>query len=265
PRILQKRIHGEGKDRSSRTRVVRFELTRAQTAAVVARARETKTTVTALMMSATALAVAPFTAPVSRSRLWGSKDTVPLLAGLAVNGRTALAVPATTNGSFNTALLVSHRAVPVLARGTSPHDLFHACALGAWEASAQIRSGVKPGGPAWRYAELLDQHPVDAKALQGAAVSPPPPPEAGTRPAIPLAYTVSNLGAVEIEGVTEAWLVSTVRPSKGDAVEVNAVTCGKALRVMVGWVEGVLEEEVGEEIAERVGAALTGEAVALSI
>ncbi|KAJ3118416.1 hypothetical protein HDU96_001934 [Phlyctochytrium bullatum] len=294
PHILKKRKHAQGKERSSRTRVARFALSPSQTAAVVARAKEAKTSVTGLMMSAAALAVAPFTAPVSSSRgwtwwllfplrwLWTSPKstapkrttrlskprTVPLLGGLAVNGRNALAVPPTTNGSFNTSLLVSHRAVPVLPRGTSPLGLFHACALAAGEAGAQIRAGVKPGGPAWRYAELLDRHPVDSRALQGPAVPPPQPPKDGAKPAIPLAYTLSNLGVVELgaerEWVTEAWLVSTVRPSRGDAVEVNAITCGKSLRVMVGWVEGVLDGEVAEEFAGRLGAALTGGTVVVS-
>ncbi|KAJ3199968.1 hypothetical protein HDU67_002392 [Dinochytrium kinnereticum] len=293
--------------RSTKTRGLRISFTKAQTSAAVARAKTLGVSLTALLMASTAVAVAPFSTRTPKGRTltktskgWWSwlpfswlvasssntaakpppspstprrpkTRTIPLLAGLAIDARPALGIPSSLNGAFNTGILVKHTVTPYLPVSTSHLGLFNAAGSGAASVASSISEAIaKNVGYAWRYAALLPSTPhPNGDALLLASTPHERISLPTQRPSVPMAYTLTNIGRVELQEaedggmieawVKEAWMMSTVKPvSSWGIVEVNAATVGGVLRVILGYVDECFDEKVVKEVAKRIGVAMCG-------
>ncbi|KAI8852415.1 hypothetical protein BC829DRAFT_385069 [Chytridium lagenaria] len=223
-----------------RNSLVRLKLTHRQTAAAIARAKELGVSMTALLTSSGAVALAPFTALESHHRSmfrvgfnWRkwlrlpfswlfTKSTstisaihpkhVPLLVGLSVDARPALGLTSYLNGSFNTIMVATMPRTPLLPPLlSSSKSLFHATAAGAQKLTRDLRQATLPNGIgyAWRYATLL---PVNYSHPDSQSLRTWWQPSAKGRALdihssnihLPLCLGISNLGRVEMEDAKSA-------------------------------------------------------------
>ncbi|KAI8854870.1 hypothetical protein BC829DRAFT_378718 [Chytridium lagenaria] len=169
-------------------------LTASQTSAVVTRAKHLGASVTGLLLSSAAVAIAPLTdskspqhtregtgwsllswlggifptassihhstssEPTSTTQLIRTppQNYVPLLSGLAVDARPALGIAPHIGGSFNTVMLAAIPSTLVVPLGSTPADIFKASDKNAPLLTNTLRQATTPRiGYAWRYGMLL--------------------------------------------------------------------------------------------------------------
>ncbi|KAJ3103284.1 hypothetical protein HDU97_010273 [Phlyctochytrium planicorne] len=245
---------------------VGMAFTKSQTAELVGRARALGVSVTSLMLSSIGIAIVPYLES-KRRKQGGEKPSgggrltrraVDLLSYIAVDARSALELPLSLNGCFNTGFLIRQRRIPLLAGSTSYLGLFNASGTGAASIASIIKSAVSQNhGYAWRYASLLTKGPIPSQE----ALSSPLTCTTSKEDRLPIAFGLSNLGAVELKTVSgwveELWILSTVkRDSCWGLLEVNSLTVDGGMSMTVASTE--IGNVVLETIAKRVFIGLTG-------